>query len=364
MSFSDIRDQDVPIRLLANLLHSNRVPNGLLFWGPEGVGKGLTALNLAQAVNCTEGSGDACGTCLSCRKTLHGNHPDVKVIAPTGKARNIAVDTVDFINELSSYRPFEGKWRVIIVEDVHRMGEPAQNHFLKTLEEPPSKTLFVLLTPFPRLLLPTVRSRCQQVRFGALRPETVADLLQRTHDLPRETALSLAAVAQGQMSRALDLVVSEKRSSVVHVLTRLAEGEDPMAVSEEFAAHVRIQQNALRAAAKAESENDPEEDASKEDLQEAKREQEALIEALLRRDLMEYLYLMQTWCRDELVYAATGNPRALLNGDEAERVARHADRSAHERLAAIDKAWLYIERNLSMDRVFRDLFFALAPHAA
>ncbi len=364
MGFSDIRDQDIPIRFLANMLRSGRMANGLLFWGPEGVGKRMAAIELAKAVNCGQGDGNACGTCLSCRKVAHSNHPDVKIIVPSGKSRNIAVDVIDSINELAAYRPYESTWRVVIFDDVHRMGEAAQNHFLKTLEEPPSKTMFVLVTPSPRMLLPTIRSRCQQVRFGSLHPATVAELLRRDHDIPESTALALASVAQGQMSRALDLVVSGKRDAVLHVMEELANGADPLTMSEGFATHVRQQQDALRAALKAEAANQDEDDGSRADAEDAKSEQDALVEAMLRRDLMEYLYLMLAWCRDEWVYRAAGGMQCVLNRDQEARLAKGALNAGAARLEAIDKAWLYIERNLSMERVFRDLFFKLAPQAS
>lgn len=360
MSFSAIQDQVAPIRLMRNLIKRNRIPNGLLFWGPGGVGKRLTAMELAKAINCKEGEGDACDACLACRRVLSGNHPDVKVIVPSGKGRIIGVDTVDFMNDLAVYHPFEGGWRVFILQDADRMGVPAQNHFLKTLEEPPSNTLFILLTEYPRTLLPTIRSRCQQVRFGSLRPETVTALLLRERDLPPETAAAVAAVSQGQMSRALDIVDTEKRAIVLNVTERLAKGEDALLVSEDFVHHLRAREEAIRATVKAEFDSEEILEISKEDQEELKKDQLALTEALIRRDLMEYLYLLGTWYRDELVYAATGQTDRALNRDQAERF-QETDRTALEaKLRAIEKAWQYIERNLSAERVFRDLFFTLA----
>ncbi len=361
MSFGNLRDQEVAVRLLRNVIQRGRVPNGLLFWGPSGVGKRLAALELAKALNCASETGDACDACLSCRKVVSGNHADVKVIVPAGKTRIISKDVVDFVNELASYRPFEGKWRVVLVLDADRMNLPAQNHFLKTLEEPPSNTVFILVTEFPRVLLPTIRSRCQQVRFGALRPKTVVDLLLQGHDLPRPTAEAIAAISQGQMSRALDLVETEKRDVVLDVTRRLGEGEDPLALSEEFVAHLRAQGEVIKAALKAELENDDAPDASAEDAAEQKKEQLALAESLVRRDIMEYLYLLKTWYRDILVYRATGDARQVLNRDHADRLGKAPGDGLEAKLGAVEKAWLYVERNLNMDRVFRDLFFALAP---
>lgn len=360
MSFSDIRDQAVSVRLLRNMIQRNRVPNGLLFWGPGGVGKRLTAFETAKAITCREHRGDACDQCLSCRKVAHNTHPDVKFIAPSGRGRMIVVDVIDFINDLSSYRPFEGQWRVFVLQDADRMGLPAQNHFLKTLEEPPSNTLFILISEYPRLLLPTIRSRCQQVRFGALRPETVVELLLRDRDLPREAALSIAAISQGQMSRALDLIQSEKREVALSLSERLRQGEDPLALSEEFAGHLRAQSEALKAAIKADLEGEEPADMSKDDLEEQKKEQVALVEALVRRNLMEYLYLLATWYRDEMVFRVTGDAAKVFNRDHVRRFEAAPCPGEGDKLAAIEKAWRYIERNLSVDRVFRDLFFVLA----
>jgi DNA polymerase III subunit delta' len=361
VSFSSIRDQAVAVRLLHNVIQRRRVPNGLLFWGPGGVGKHLTALEFAKALNCTTEGVDACDTCLSCRKIASGNHPDVKMVVPAGKARLIGVEAIDFINELASYRAFEGVWRVVLILEAERMNLTAQNHFLKTLEEPPSNTLFILITEYPRILLPTVRSRCQQVRFGSLRRETVTELLLQTHDLPKKTAEAIAAISQGQMSRAINLVETDKRDVVLDVARRLASGEDPLKLSEEFVTHLRAQEEAIKAAVKADLEAEESNGAQNEDSAEQKKEQMALAEALVRRDVMEYLYLLKTWYRDILVYRATGDAVNVLHSDQLEHMKSKAEGDLEAKLGAVEKAWLYIERNLSMDRVFRDLFFALAP---
>jgi DNA polymerase-3 subunit delta' len=362
MSFEDIKDQVVPVRLLRNIVARRRIPNGLLFWGPGGVGKRLTALEMAKAINCASPTaGMACDTCLPCRKIGKGHHPDVKTITPSGKARNIAVDTIDFISDLSSYRPFESDWRIFLIQDVDRMGEPAQNHFLKTLEEPPSQTLFILMTEFPRILLPTIRSRCQQLRFGALRPETVTTLLLKERKLSPDAAASIASVSQGQMSRALDLVDTDKRTVVLDMTHRLRKGEDPLALSAEFVGHLKANQDAIKMAIKAESSASDMSEFSKEDRDEQEKAQTAYVESLIRKDLMEYLYLFQTWYRDALVFRSTRDPQRILNRDQTDRLTELANDTIPLDLGAVEKAWRYIERNLNIDRVFRDLFFALTP---
>jgi DNA polymerase-3 subunit delta' len=342
VSFSSIKDQSIPVRLLRNVIRLHRVPNGLLFWGPEGVGKRYTAMEFAKAVNCEAKLGDACGECLSCRKIEHGNHPDLKIIRPSGKARN---------NELAAYRPFGGGRRVVIIEQAECMNASSANHFLKTLEEPPSETTFVLLTDAPGRLLPTIRSRCQQVRFGTLGPETIAELLLRERDLPSSVADAIAALSQGQMSRAIDLVDSEKRDVVLSVTERLHGGDD---------SHLRSQAELIKERVADAPGDAGEEEYGADEREEFKQEKLAAAEALIRRDMMEYMYLFQTWYRDGMVYAATGNAQRLLNRDQVERFEQEARKATEEKLEAIGTAWVYIERNLNMDRVFRDLFLKLA----
>jgi DNA polymerase-3 subunit delta' len=360
MSFTSIRDQDVPVRLLRNMLGRNRVPNGLLFWGPGGVGKRMTAFEMAKAINCARGDGDACDACLSCRKVASGNHPDVTLVAPVKKSRIIDVDTINAVNDLAALRPFESKWRVFVLQEADRMGIAAQNHFLKTLEEPPGNSLFILVTEYPGLLLPTIRSRCQRVRFGVLRTATVTELLLRGRDLPRDTAESIAALAQGQMSRALDLVDSEKRETVLDITKRLADGDDPIGLAEAFARNLEQRRGQIESSLKADA--DPASaDVSREDREENRKQQMALAEALIRRDIMEYLYLFDTWYRDELVYSTTGNEAQVFNRDQLARLREIKGGDYDRRFAAIEKARLYLERFLNEERVFRDLFFAFCP---
>ena len=358
MSFATIQDQDIALRLLRGIVRSGRIPNGLLFWGPKGVGKGMTAHEFTKAVNCLESPDDACDACLACRKVEHGNHADVMRFSPTGKTRIINVETIESINETASFRPFEGGTRIVIIEDADRMNEPAQNHFLKTLEEPPSKTTFILLTEWPRHLLPTIRSRCQQVRFGALRPETIADMLARRTDLSPEASRALAALSCGSMARAIQLVETDRRMVVMDIITRLAKGENPLLLSEDFAVHI---QNTEKRIAAEVFEDAP---AGKYEEEGNSRDKEALeahVTGLVRQELLEHLVLFDAWYRDELVQGVTGESRFAHNQDHTGRLSPcdNLDRQ-QKKLRAIADAWKYIERNMSKQRIFRDLFFALA----
>ncbi len=360
MAFEDIRDQAVPVRLLKNLIGRGRVPNAMLFWGPGGVGKRMTATEMAKAVNCSGKGEKPCGTCLSCRKVVSGNHPDVQYVVPVKKSRTIDVEAVESVTEMATLRPFEGQWRVFIFQDADRMRHPAQNHFLKTLEEPPGNSLFLLVTEFPGLLLPTIRSRCQMVRFGRLSPTTVAAILQRERGLDEHHAQAVASLAQGQMTRAFDLVDSEKRTAVAEITRRLAAGDDPVELAEEFTKLLDDQKKQVLSTVKEAFVPDRDDELGKADRERQQEEQNALVDALCRRDTMEYLYLFETWYRDALVYGATAGAGAILNRDYMERLEAAQVRDPESKINAIDTARRYLERFLNEERVFRDLFFVLA----
>ena len=183
MSFREIVGHVALLELLARAVERETLPPSLIFAGPEGVGKRTTAIALAQALNCErpERCGDepgsrACGTARVPAHRARRCTPTSCVIEP-GDSGAIKVDQVREAIERAAYRPFEGRRRVVIVDEADALLPEAQNALLKTLEEPPPASVFVLVTARPDVLLPTVRSRCQRLRFGPLRQADVADVL-------------------------------------------------------------------------------------------------------------------------------------------------------------------------------------------
>jgi DNA polymerase III subunit delta' len=161
--------------LLARSVGRDALPPSLIFSGPAGSGTREMATALAQALNClspvTLGEGaaaarDACGTCTACSRIARGVHPDVLVVEP-GDNGSIRIDQIRDVIDRAAFRPFEGRRRVVIVDEADMMAAPAQSALLKTLEEPPSASVFVLVTARPDMLLLTVQSRCPRLRFQA-----------------------------------------------------------------------------------------------------------------------------------------------------------------------------------------------------
>lgn len=228
MPFKDVIGQERVIVQLQRALGKKRLAQAYLFVGPEGVGKRTTALALAQAVNCQqEGAQDGCGLCPSCRKIQRHLHPDVRVIAPEGASLRIAQ-----IRELGAdvaLKPYEGRWKVFILDAADRMTEEGGNALLKTLEEPAGQTLLVLVTSNVSALLPTVISRCQEVRFSPIPPGPLAAYLAKETGMdPREARL-LARLSGGSLGLALQMAVGgllEARDRVVDAtFAAIREGE-------------------------------------------------------------------------------------------------------------------------------------------
>ena len=202
--------------LLARAVARDTLPPSLLFAGPEGVGKRKVAIALAQAINCQtpmkrpsslkatddELELDACGSCPSCQRIGRGVHGDVLVVEP-GETGTIKIEQAREIVDRASYRPFEGRTRIVIIDEADTLVRQAQNALLKTLEEPPPGSVFILVSSRPDALLPTVRSRCPRLRFGRLSAAEVAELLVQDHDYAETDARAAAANADGSPGRAL-----------------------------------------------------------------------------------------------------------------------------------------------------------------
>ena len=199
--------------LIARAIERDSLPPTLLFAGPSGVGKWAVARATAQAVNCldrvrpgaTDLATDACGKCRSCDRVARGVHVDVLAIEPDDRA-SIKIDVIRDVLSNTSFRPFEGRKRLVLIREADALEPASQNALLKSLEEPPSGTMFILTTALPGALLPTVRSRCMRLRFGRLTTAEIAAALIRDHDYSDTDARQAAPIADGSIGQALALI--------------------------------------------------------------------------------------------------------------------------------------------------------------
>ena len=232
MPFADIIGHKAPVELLMRAVARGRVPQSLLFGGPEGVGKRAVALALAQAVNCpSQKNGDACGLCNTCRRIAGGRFPDVVVLGKDGEASIKIKPLREKVLDLVGYRPFEGARHVFIIEPADELTPQAQEALLKTLEEPPPSAILVLITAYPDMLLGTTRSRCRRVRFGALGHDEVARVLMaKDKRMDMAQANGRAAVSGGSVERAIKFDLKEfgdDRAAAVGLLEAAQRGGVP-----------------------------------------------------------------------------------------------------------------------------------------
>lgn len=214
MPFNTVIGHEQPKRFLQAALQSGRLAHALLFHGEDRIGKRLVAKVLAQAVNCEASPAlsppDACGICRSCHQIDIGAHPDVTMIeATSGRGET---DQTREIESRFIYRPLVGSRKIVILDNADLLRHEAANALLKTIEEPPPDSLIILVSARPELLLPTIRSRCQELRFAPLAIGLVKDILIQQRRLSDTDARFLAMVSGGRIGLALEADVDALRA--------------------------------------------------------------------------------------------------------------------------------------------------------
>lgn len=202
MAFDDVLGNNRTKKILRRSLERKRIPNSLLFFGPEGVGKRDIALVLAKALNCLKNRDDACDACASCRAIENGNFPDVMVIEP--EKNILKIEQMREMKQTAYLKPMIGRKRVFIIDQAEKMNQEAANSVLKILEEPPAFTHIILITPNPFLILPTIRSRCQDVSFSQISKQDIEKVLvERGQD--EEKARIISLLVKGNLKQAMNL---------------------------------------------------------------------------------------------------------------------------------------------------------------
>lgn len=242
-SFGDFAEQGALYDGLTRTLRDGSYVHAYLISGPAGIGKRTLARLIAQHLLCTaEGGNKPCGVCPSCMQVRDGNHPDVLDVRVGGplcpsedmKKKDITVGQMRNVVREVGQHSFVGGCKVVIVEEAEKMNRSAANAFLKTLEEPPAGTVFLLLSDKPEMLLDTIVSRCRALKMHPWRDEYVMKVLQ-ARGIPSDMARRAVSVSGGSIGRAADVAGDQdywkRRSDVMKDFFGLEARSDILSVS-------------------------------------------------------------------------------------------------------------------------------------
>jgi DNA polymerase-3 subunit delta' len=386
MTFKDLIGQDAVVTALQRAVRSNRIAHAYLFVGPEAVGKRATAFALAKALNCRRpDDGDACDTCESCHKIELGVHPDVRFIGPTledsrgyltpvpddapggavirmsqirvipNKPRQVPGPLVHDI----ALRPTFSPWKVYIISPADRMQTETPNALLHVLEEPPPYAVLILVTARPAAILPTVHSRCREVRFRLAPAGDIAGLLKK-QGVEAAQAERLARLASGRAGWAIrasqHAEMLQAREALVEWIESLCQAppEAVLRLAEDLRS---LTYNTWRGepaeASVEEAAGDVPDDAIEDQPQPAEPAASRLRlseDQVLRSRLPESLEVVLTWLRD-LAAVRAGRADLAINADHAAHLSQAADRPLDDlrrAMSAVQRAIRYIERRASI----------------
>jgi DNA polymerase III subunit delta' len=338
--FKSIIGQELSIRFLSTLLQKGLIPNALLFTGPKGVGKKMAAYAFAMAANCLglnksqkniSGQNienglfptEPCGLCKHCRKFDSGSHPDFIRIDPEGQMTKII--QIRELRQILAMKPFEAKLRVVVISKAHTLNQEASNALLKVLEEPPYRTILILITPQISDLLSTIVSRCQHVRFHPIPINLLAAALKQDFGMDQKEAEFMAIMANGSFSKALALRNTDwifRRNWIIKEI----ENMDSLSIAVILALAEKIAKS---------------------------KDKESI------NDLLE---MMETWYRDLVI--AKYCPDKIINKDLMENI-RAVSQGYHQnalltRISAVQQAQKEIETNVNSRLILENLFMTLA----
>src|SRR5215470_16038344 len=316
--FSEVIGQDHVTRTLRNAIEQQRIAHGYIFSGHRGIGKTTIARILAMALNCRSGDGptaDPCGTCDSCVEIRAGSSVDVIEI---DAATNRGIDEIRELRDAARYRPARDRYKIYILDEAHQITDAAFNALLKTLEEPPSHIVFMMATTQPEDIPQTIRSRCQNFNFHAVRFDEIVNQLraiaQKENIKADDNALAvLAEAGDGSMRDALSIMDQAIACCGERLSAEVVLGLVGSVGSE-------VMENLMGAVARSSSE-------------EALR----LLDKLMTegQNPSHFAKQLVRFLRNTIVAKVSGadSPLLQISSDERQRVARVADQFSEEDLA-------------------------------
>lgn len=308
-----------------NAVLTGNISHAYILSGEAGMGKKSLANAFALALLCEKGQADPCRQCHACKQVMSGNHPDL-IYVTHEKPASIGVDDVRRqINDTIQVKPYSSAHKIYIVDEAEKMTVQAQNALLKTMEEPPSYAVIILITTNQEAFLPTILSRCVQLKLKPLKDFTVKSYLTEHLDIPEKEAEICAAFARGNLGKAIHLASSDEFKELFQKVMNIVKNVRSMDIA--------VLLDCIR------------------EIKE------------MNFDIEEVLDLMQLWYRDVLMFKVTKDMNLLIFKDEYKMInelGEKADYAGLEQiLSAIDTARARLEANVNLELVMELLFLTM-----
>ncbi len=313
--FERVVGQEQIIEHLKNAVEYKKVSHAYIFSGEEGTGKRLLAAAFSQALQCSKEGNRPCGECPSCIQAESGNQPDI-IWVMHEKPTSIGVEDIreQVVGDIQ-IRPYSSPWKIYIIDEAEKMTVQAQNTLLKTIEEPPSYGVILLLTTNADAFLPTILSRCVTLHLKPVENKKIKQFLIKEIGISEEKAELCAAFAQGNVGKAVRLASSERFEEMKGHVVRIFRNIGTMELSELFSALKELEQ--------------------------------------FKTDIYDYLDLSLVWFRDVLLFKVTHDANVLVFREEVAALQKYANRSSYEGLeciiTAIDKAKIRLRANVNFE---------------
>jgi DNA polymerase III subunit delta' len=364
--FDDLVGQEDAIAILQGATQAARngdsgqeMTHAWIFTGPPGSGRSSAAIAFAQALVCPQGG---CGSCDECRSAKTHAHPDVEIMTTEGLS--IKIEEVRELLTRTSWAPSMGGWRIVVMEDADRLTESAANALLKAIEEPGTRTVWLLCAPTLHDILPTIRSRCRHIQLRTPTTSAVSAFLQRRDAVSPTMADFAARVSQGHIGRARYIATNEEvrshRSTIMSLPLQLSTIADAYK-----AAQTLVDMATAQAKAQAEA-RDEKEIASLQEaygkgatgrgmatggakaVKELEKEQKSRATRMVRDSIDGALLDIATFFRDVMMVQA-GATDSLINTDMKEAITAYAHKttphSTVRKVNAIMKARTHLSHN-------------------
>ena len=324
-SFKDVVGHKDILKYISSAVENNRVSHAYILNGERGSGKKMLANLFAMTLLCETGDNEPCGKCHSCKQAESGNHPDI-IRVTHEKPNSISVDDIRTqVNNTVDIKPYQGPYKVYIIPQADMMTPQAQNAILKTIEEPPSYAVFLLLTENAETLLPTINSRCVMLKLRNIKDTLIIKYLMENLEIPDYKADMCTAFAQGNMGRAIMLANSDHFNEIREEAVQLLKHINEMELNEIVAAVKNI--------------------------------------SVYKLEITDYLDIIMIWYRDVLLYKATKEIDKVVFKDQLQSIKEQARKSSYEGieliLESLEKAKARLKANVNFDLVMELLFLTI-----